>query len=147
MGKQLIIKGADFSQNSVLDELSIYLSSYFFPRKALGNSWGDTIDNSTRCCVNLGDLTPFTADYTKIKMVLRDGFDYVFALRTAPNSPIYYKGDGEVTEFAWVTDVNYVVAPLKDTLCINLRHKDNTTQFNAGAKISDIVKEIILFNP
>lgn len=147
MGKQIILKGADFSANALVLNIADVVSDDFFQKYALGTAWGTKQASNTRCCVLLADLSQYVGAFHKIKVTLNNGFDYVAAMGSQ-NSGVFFKGNEQVVTFAWVTDYEYVIMPLSEKmpyLSLNLRYEDNTTEFTDETKLTDIVKEIILY--
>lgn len=164
MGYKLIIKGADFSANSIDieplepidgDTMLALLANYFQPRVALNGSQSETGEirayttaNTKRSCVFAADLSDY-ADYgyTKITINWADGFDIVLGIGTTNESAEYYSGDCVAGKFAWITAAQTASCPLSRTkkyLYINFRYDDNTTLMPSTGQVSDYITSIVL---
>ena len=155
MGKSLIIKGADFSANSIppdeaLDITQIVADSpAWAPQYAIAQlQGGGQNSNTTRCCINmfLLSLVPDFAQYRKLQIEFMPGYDYVMGISSDFTSANTYrvKGDEAYDQtFSWVSNNQKAVASLTyndlniATFSLNIRYDNNTTSFPADAKLSD----------
>lgn len=144
MGKDIFINGGDFSVNGFSSDEDVIGIAVFTVGKAYNAEPPGTITNNTRCMFNVS-LPSEYAEYNKIKMKVKDGFDYVFGVNRGTVTT-WYKGNEIVTTYSWITDTQEVVAPVSvgDVVYVNLRYDDNTTVFANDTVISDIVNSIVL---
>lgn len=161
MGHKLIIKGADFTANSIVtepldgDTMLALLPTYFQARVALmgpqdetGEIRAYTTSNTKRSCVFAADLSDY-ADYgyTKITINVASGFDFVLGIGTTNASAEYYSGDCVAGYFTWITNSQTASCPLSRTkkyLYINFRYDNNTTLMPANGQVSDYITSIVL---
>lgn len=161
MGHKLIIKGADFTDNSIVtepidgDTMLALLPNYFHARTTLsgaldqlGEISTSQVSNTKRSCVYAADLSDY-ADYgyTKITINVTSGFDFVLGIGTTDASLECYSGDCVAGYFAWVTDSQTASCPLSRTkkyLYINFRYDNNTTLMPANGQVSDYITSIVL---
>ena len=162
MGKSLIIKGADFSSNGILESTSIL--DWCANQLQMGMSWSQNIslvspnDNSTRCCIIMypNTITDISKGFTKIKIKVKDTYDFVFGTGVwgaAVTGSGWFKGNCEPAEFAWITDTQEAVAPLDFPLSenflranmfkVNIKKKDGTS-VSGPTTIYDIFDDITL---
>lgn len=164
MGKRLIIKGADFTANSIDteplepidgDTMLALLPTYFQARVSLNGSTttsgeipASTTANTKRSCVFAADLSDYAAyGYTKITINFTSGFDFVLGIGTTNASAEYYSGDCVAGTFTWVTSSQTASCPLSRTkkyLYINFRYDDNTTLMPTNGQVSDYITSIVL---
>ena len=158
MGKSLIIKGADFSTNGILETVELDITSLvdastgdWFPQRAV-NAFVSTSpsSNTQRCAVvrlSIGSLVPNLSQYQKIRVDVKNGFDFVLAMcRDSANlstATSWFRLDGTNTSnrnFTWVTDKQYAEVDVSAEMYItgNFRYDDNTTTFERTTKFSDI---------
>lgn len=160
MGKSLIIKGADFSENGIQEDVSLDITalfaSHFVPQQALSKFYNQSGSaNTRRCCVpaitfaSLGvDLTP----YSKIVVTYKDGYDYVLGTGPVPGTATGWQGWSGSTggqTFGWATTNQQAIISIDNTvlaISMNVRYDDDTTTFTDQAAITDMVESIVLTN-
>lgn len=162
MGKSLIIQGADFSSNGILESRSIL--DWCVNQLQMGMSWNQyvsgnsPISNSARCCLIIypNTITDISKGFTKIKIKVKDTYNFVFGTGVwdaAVTGSGWFKGNCEPAEFAWITDTQEAVAPLDFPLSenfpranmfkVNIKKKDGTS-FSGPITIYDIFDDITL---
>lgn len=121
MGKALIIKGADFSENGLVPQVFditslISNSGDYYPLYAIGG-FGATNPvsggNNKRCCLTSVELSTLmdSSQYKKIRMEMKPGFEFVFGTGPELNTTTGWegwKGSTGGQTFSWVTDTNFV---------------------------------------
>ena len=161
MGKSLIIKGADFSANGIQEtvilDITSRLSSIFEPRISIGSFFGSGNPNEKRCCIRAFTFESIGVDiskYSKIKVSVKNGYDYVFGTGPTPGVADGWQGwDGETggQKFTWTIDNQMAEASVDNTtlaMSLNFRYDDDTTAFSESTALTDIVESIVLvFNP
>lgn len=141
MGKYLVIKGADFSQNgiSVIDVNNVlpsFQANALQVGKALQFSNGilTVVNSNTRVAVN---KTYLNSNYTYLKIKLKTDFQIAYVAFNG-NAYATSNADGTYTAGAgswnWVTSNNEIIIPLADynELAFNVRYSDNTTEFTSN---------------
>lgn len=148
MGKSLVIKGADFSTNAIMDELSIAGLVEFNYGKAYYRYSGDDhkfTENTKRCALYFKFLN-LASSFKKIRMEMNDGYQFVFGIGSIYTGN-FYKGDAIQTSFEWSTDYNYVEVDISATnayiINVNLRNVSDT-ELSPSITLLDMVKEIVL---
>lgn len=152
MGKSLVIKGADFSINAIVDKYSIAELVNFVYGKSYPQYSGNNapIHTNTNRCAFYFDFSHLVSSYSKIRMEMNDGYQFVFGIGNK-NGGIsngkFYKGDAIETGFEWSTDYNYVEVDISATnayvINVNLRNASNT-ELSPSITLLDMVKEIVL---
>lgn len=158
MGRKLIIKGADFSANSITEELDITAivaasDSYQAQYSLAGFHTTSPTSNAKRCCVKATLFSTWginVSKYSKLEVVIKSGYDYVFGTGQTPGVDTNWQGWSGTTggqTFSWVTGNQKAVATLGENdlaMSLNLRYDDNTTEFSASTALTDIVESIKL---
>ena len=149
MATNLLIESADFSTNGFhIGDITEFLEDYFIIGASISDDWAAAprqVVQDIRCCVLCNSL-PVGA-YTKLKIKLKDGYDYVFGVGELNVGGNYWTGNEVQTTYKWMTSSQEAIAPVSQTNCVlhlNLRYDDNTTSFPDDVKLSDIVDYIAL---
>lgn len=150
MGKSLVIKGADFSGVAVENVLdftqNVPAANKWFPQNTIQALYSSESDpNGARSCVCRFDVTSIQGyeDYSKIRLTVRSGFDYVFAIGDSTNvvSDEHWQritGNGTHDSiFNWVTDNQQAIGEIKRYINVNIKFDDGVTNFPQNAKIED----------
>ena len=154
MGKAIVISGADFAQNGVVVGLDftqmVADAGNWYPqhRNAGLASVAPPTSDTKRCCIlrfNIYSIPNYT-NFSKIRLIVADGFDYVFSIGDSTNtisSDHWQRVTGIETydsTFSWITNNQQAVGALKQFINLNLRYDNNTTEFPANAKIEDYIR-------
>lgn len=159
MGKSLVIKGADFSENGIREDVSVNITSlfasHFVPQQALSkfqNQNGSA--NTKRCCVPAVTFATLGVDitqYSTIVVTYKNGFDYVLGTGPVPGTATNWQGWNGTSggqAFGWVTTNQQATITIDSTvlaISMNIRYDDDTTTFESTAVITDMVDSIILY--
>ena len=152
MGKGIVIQGADFSQNGIETGLDftqmVADAGRWYPQRAIASLVAvDATANTKRCCIVRFDIysIPDYSRFSKIKLIVKPGFDYVFAIgdSTTTVSPDHWRRVTGIetydTMFAWVTNNQVAVGAMNRFINLNIRFDDNTTEFPTDADINDYI--------
>lgn len=144
MGKRLIIKGADFSANAIPfnqeERIVAALSKGFYVRKGLLEN-GSTISDPSRCVISAADISNLLSEGSKLKIKVKDEFDFVFGIGNGSTITYYQAGDSIVGTFAWITD-GMAKAPISSSqklIYLNFRYKGTYRTFDLDTTLDDLI--------
>lgn len=140
MGKFLIVKGADFSENGMpfgVDMMPVFATNMLPLGTALLYSGNDTlIETETMTRIACGKTT-IVSNRSSLNFKVKTGFQIAMVAITSNNVWASTNPDGTLstkTYWEWVTSTDSITIDLTlyKTFAINIRHSDNTTAFTSN---------------
>lgn len=111
------------------------------------SGWAASPQNdAAKCTISRTSFADYIGDFTQIKIVVKDGYDFCFGVGTYSAGKFSVNG-ATTTTIGWNTNTQEVTMPISADNCyvvMSFRYDDTTSAFPSGVTLADLVEKIVL---